>query len=252
MQTSSEYRATAMQTYRTAGEQLGPALEDKTWTAAPEQTGGCSSLPPAVILDVDETVLDNSLYLGQLVLEERAHRPEAWDAWIRMRRAPAVPGAVLFVRSAREKGVTPIYITNRRCRKREGVGDECPQKRDTMENLRWAGFPVLEPEHLLLRGEREDWGAEKRSRRAHVAERYRILMLVGDNLGDFLPVSVQGGTPAERSTCTGGYREMWGRKWFVLPNPAYGSWRKVLKEPVSECVRGYTPPGDSEGDGLAR
>ena len=119
-------------------------------------------------------------------------------------------------------------------------------------DFRWAGFPALEPEHLLLLGEREDWEAEKEARRAHVAERYRILMLVGDNLGDFVPAAIRGGTPGERSTCVSGYREMWGKKWFVLPNPAYGSWRQILKEPASECVRGYATPGGSDREEPAR
>lgn len=246
MQTSSEYRAASMQTYRAAERQLRPALEDKSWAAATEQAGDLSALPPAVILDVDETVLDNSRYLAHLVLEGKAHRPEVWDEWVRMRSAPAVPGSVVFVRSAWNLGVTPIYITNRRCSRRAGADDPCPQERDTMETLRAAGFPPPEPDHVLLRGERPSWGADKSSRRAHVGRRYRILMLVGDNLGDFIPVARQGSTPEERSTCAGDHHAMWGHKWFVLPNPAYGSWRRILKEPVSECLHGFDLPDGEE------
>jgi len=239
MQSSPEYRAAALQAYRAAGRQLAPALADRTWTAAAEQTGDPSGLPPAVILDVDETVLDNSRYLGQLILERKTHNPEAWDAWVAMRRAPAVPGAAAFVHAARHMGITPVYVTNRQCRKRAGTADACPQKLDTLENLRRAGFAPVDPAHLLLRGERQGWGADKSSRRAHVARSYRVLMLVGDSLLDFVPVERPDDATLQRPVCPGGCQEMWGWKWFVLPNPAYGSWSRILKEPVSECVQGY-------------
>jgi 5'-nucleotidase (lipoprotein e(P4) family) len=249
MQTSSEYRAAALQTYRAAAQHLNPALNDKAWTAALEQTGDVSALPPAVILDVDETVLDNSLYLGEWVLRGAAHGPQEWDEWVQMMRAPAVPGAVEFVRAAAEKGIRPIYITNRPCGRRHGTDSGCPQKQDTLENLRSAGFPSVDPDQVLLRGEREAWGADKSSRRAHVAERYRVLMLLGDDLGDFLPYDLAGRPPRERADSANRHGEMWGTRWFVLPNPVYGSWRRVLREPVVDCVRGFDRP---EGPGGVR
>jgi len=56
----SSNRATAVQAYRLASLMLDRAMADRAWTAALEQTGDFASKPPAVILDVDETVLDNS------------------------------------------------------------------------------------------------------------------------------------------------------------------------------------------------
>src|SRR5215203_940023 len=67
MQTSLEYQASAVQAYRLAARQLDEALADRSWTAAIEQTGDASKLPPAVVLDIDETVLDNSPFQARVV-----------------------------------------------------------------------------------------------------------------------------------------------------------------------------------------
>lgn len=246
MQTAPECRAAAVQAFRAARERLAPALEDETWTAALEQTGDCSRLPPAVVLDVDETVLDNTLYLGEIVRQGTVHGPQGWDAWVRQRRAPAVPGAVGFVQAASERGVTPVYISNRRCERRPGEDSPCPQKQDTVDNLHRAGFPAVRPEQVLLRGERREWGADKGTRRAYVAQRYRILLLVGDNVGDFLSLHGRGAAPDERAVRVQEHDERWGEKWFVLPNPVYGSWRRALKEPVSLSVRGILSTEDPD------
>ena len=63
MQRSAEYKALCFQAYQLANAQLRIAVNDKNWTAALEQLGNYKNLPPAVILDVDETVLDNSPYV---------------------------------------------------------------------------------------------------------------------------------------------------------------------------------------------
>src|SRR5687767_3909483 len=67
MQTALEYEATALQAYRLGQIQLDAALKEPRWTAAIEQPGDAAGLPPAVILDIDETVLDNSYYQARLV-----------------------------------------------------------------------------------------------------------------------------------------------------------------------------------------
>src|SRR5271170_6026794 len=67
MQTSVEYKANSIETYRGGQRALLRGLADRHSTAALEQTGNFANLPPAVVLDLDETVLDNSPFEARLV-----------------------------------------------------------------------------------------------------------------------------------------------------------------------------------------
>lgn len=227
---SSEYRATTETIYRGALEALKRGLADPAWTAEPSQAGDLSALPPAVVMDVDETVLDNAESEVQLLLQGTCFEafPESWDAWVAERRAPAVPGAVEFVKAARAladpagRPVRVFFITNRECGKRPGSDDACPQEADTAANLAALGLPTADDE-LLVRGERPGWDGEKLSRRAQVAAANRIVLNVGDDLADFLP-DVRRERVAERDRARCAYDGWWGTRWFALPNPVYGSW----------------------------
>ncbi|MFB6240663.1 MAG: HAD family acid phosphatase, partial [Gemmatimonadota bacterium] len=103
-QVSAEYRGASIQAYRTARRQLVKALDDTTWTAALEQEEPYGGKPPAVILDVDETVLDNSAYQARLIRRGEGFGSESWDRWVREARAPAVPGALRFAQYAHRRG----------------------------------------------------------------------------------------------------------------------------------------------------
>jgi acid phosphatase len=227
---SSEFRATTETIYRSALESLRRGLADPAWTAEPSQAGDFSALPPVVVMDVDETVLDNSESEVQLLLQGTCFEafPASWDAWVAERRAPAVPGAVEFVQAARAladpagRAVRIVFVTNRECQRRPGSDDPCPQKADTAANLAALGLATPDAD-LLLRGERPGWDGEKLPRRALVAERNRIVLNVGDDLADFLPaVRRQGVAERDRARCA--HDDHWGRRWFLLPNPIYGSW----------------------------
>src|SRR5918993_2245917 len=113
MQTALEFEAAAVQAYRLAILQRDAALADPRWTAAIEQQGDPSQLPAAVIVDVDETVLDNSYYQARLIRDNRVFANDTWDMWVAEGRATAVPGALDFSRAAAKKGVTVFYVTNR-------------------------------------------------------------------------------------------------------------------------------------------
>ena len=219
-QTAMEYEAAARQAYQIATHQLGPALEDTTWTAAVEQRarGGFGKLPPAVVLDVDETVLDNSAYQARLILDDAVYSSATWDPWVMEARATPVPGALEFTRAAAALGITVIYLTNRRSHLEDA----------TRENLARLDFPLKPGEDVILtRGEREEWAtSNKTPRREAVADRYRILLLAGDNLGDFLgevDVSIE-----ERAALAAPFADFWGTRWILLPNPQYGSWEGAL------------------------
>lgn len=218
-QTAAEYAATALQAYQGATVMLDRALTDSTWTAALEQLeeGDYHDLPPAVILDVDETVLDNSAYQARLVQHGAEFSRGSWQGWVREEEATPVPGALAFTQYAAQRGVAVFYVTNRRHEVEPA----------TRNNLAAYGFPLPDDEdRVLTRAERPEWTGDKGTRRASVAQTHRIVLMLGDNLGDFLSgvdVSV-----AERADMTQQYAEYWGTRWFVLPNPQYGSWDGAL------------------------
>ena len=236
MRNSSEYRAAAETVYRAAEAALARGVADPGWTAEPSQVGDLSALPPAVVMDIDETVLDNSEPQVQMLLAGACFDefPAAWDDWIAKRRSPAVPGAVEFVRAARAmsdlsgRPVHVLFITNRECARRSGSENACPQQDDTLANLVAVGLdvPTL-ADDILMKGERPEWDAEKLSRRQEVARRYRIVLNIGDDLADFLP-GVRRSSVAERDNARCEQDAYWGRRWFALPNPIYGSWLVAL------------------------
>jgi 5'-nucleotidase (lipoprotein e(P4) family) len=219
VQTSAEYVGAAEQAYRLARLMLDRALEDPAWTAALEQAeaGGYEALPPAVILDVDETVLDNSPYQARQILDHFEFETPTWHDWVREEKATPVPGALEFAQYAAERGVIVFYVTNRRAE----VEDP------TRRNLERFGFPFVDGiDTLLTRDEREDWGSDKGSRRRVVGADHRILLLIGDNFGDF--ASGIDTTVEARAQLAEQYAEMWGSRWILLPNPQYGSWDGAL------------------------
>jgi len=218
MQTALEYEATVVQAYQLARFQLDAALADPAWTAAIEQTGDVSKLPPAVIVDVDETVLDNSYYQARMVRDNTAYAAATWDPWVHEARATAIPGAREFTQYAAQKGVMVFYVTNRTANLEAA----------TRQNLDAEKFPLAnQVDTVLTRGERPEWSASaKGPRRAHVARDFRIVLMVGDDLGDFAVDA--SGTPQERRARAEPYADWWGRRWIMLPNPTYGSWERAI------------------------
>ena len=222
MQTSVEYRAVTRVVYRSALRRLDAALADKTWSAALEQTEDFAAKPPAVILDIDETVLDNSPDQARAVRDERTFLNTEWRRWTAEKRAEAIPGAVEFCRAADARGVTVFFVSNR---SDDGTPALTSERADTLENLKNVGFPVRE-ETLLLVNQAKGWTHDKTSRRQFVAASYRIVMLFGDDLNDFL--NVRGLTVAERTRKAAAYDDWWGERWFALPNPTYGSFERAI------------------------
>ncbi len=226
MQHAPEYRANALQTWRLATERLHVATAPGT--AAIEQEGGDAAelmaKPTAVILDVDETVLDNSAYQARLLREKRSFEPKSWSEWVVAAQAEAIPGALEFVREAIARGHKVFYVTNRDCLNVPAEAtDSCPQLTGTMRNLAALGFPnAMDPSNFLLQGSRPEWAASAKTlRRAWVAQQYRILMLIGDDLGDFVDARTFAQRREELS-------ERFGKRWFALPNAMYGSWERVF------------------------
>ena len=217
MQRSVEYKASALSAFALARLRLDQALADPNWTAAPkEQTGNYQSLPPAVILDIDETIVDNSGYQAWMALKDTTFDPKTWNAYVNTVSSLAIPGAVEFAKYAERKGVKVFYISNRTVEEEEAT-------RKNMANL---GFPLDDKiDTVLTTRERPDWTSAKGTRRAHVAKSYRVLLNLGDNFGDF--VDEYRGTEAERLKVFEDHKDRWGREWIMLANPAYGSFESA-------------------------
>jgi len=229
MQTSVEYQASAVQTYRLAQVALVHALHDPHSTAALEQTGNFENLPPAVILDLDETVLDNSVFEARMTTSGGSYSDAAWTAWVNERSAGLVPGAKEFLEFASAVGVAPIYITNRVC-------DVAKSDDPTVEQLRELKLP-LDPVSDRLLCSKDSKESDKTGRRRMCAAKFRILLQFGDQLGDFLQIPAASANLEGREKLFLAHQSMWGEHWFQLPNPTYGSWEGAVGYSVPEKLK---------------
>lgn len=245
MQKSPEYALIATGQWRALQDQLprlkrrGEALVESEIPANRRRR-----LPPAIIVDLDETVIDNSPAnaegpTGLPFAEER------WQRWLlRVEEQFAVPGAVQALTKAAQMGFRVFYISNRECPAATAPAAfphaECPAREATIAVLKRLGLPfAVDPSALLLRNDQQGW-TDKTSRRQHVARSFRIAALVGDDMGDFLPstevdqltkslgqsstVSMALADPGSAMATIASHA---GRDWFVLPNPSYGSWERA-------------------------
>jgi acid phosphatase len=223
---AAEYQALTRQAYRSATNALPNLIADTSWSALPGQTAA-ADLPPAVILDVDETVVSNVDFQLEF---ERPFANHKLDTWTRSTNATPISGVLDFVDTARAQGVEVFFVTNRPCELIDGIDDPCPQKRSTIDDIAEVGI-VTDADHVML-SEEQGWTREKSTRRDLIAETHRIIMLFGDDLGDFLPCvrsspklpCTNAATNASRDTAVKEHAEYWGRGWYILPNPMHGSW----------------------------
>jgi len=212
-QQSVEFKANAMAVFDLARIRLDQGLKDRRWTAAPaEQKAGYEKLPPALIVDIDETVLDNSPYQVWMLKNGKTFSQDTWAMFCKTETSLAIPGAVEFLRYAASKGVRIFYVSNR----------NADLEQATRNNLRRFAFPIDEREDtVLLAGEKPEWRSEKGTRRSVIAERHRIILNLGDNFGDF--VDAYRGDPQERQAILNNTQGLWGRQWLMIANPTYGS-----------------------------
>jgi 5'-nucleotidase (lipoprotein e(P4) family) len=202
MQTSAEYRALCYQTFNLAQMNLDKVLKQKK-----------SKKPLAIIVDCDETIIDNSAYEAFLLGKDFGYSSETWNVWMDAAEAKAIPGAIEFLNYASEKGVEIFYITNRKIIGYEG----------TKKNLQNLSFPNVDEKHLLLRTDTSN----KQPRRDIVEKDYEVVLLMGDNLNDFLNIFAEK-TIDERFEEAEKIKQEWGNKFIVLPNPMYGEWEGAV------------------------
>ncbi|SFW70533.1 5'-nucleotidase, lipoprotein e(P4) family [Chitinophaga sancti] len=200
-QRSAEYKALCFQAYNFARLRLNEDL----------QRG--ASKPMAIVTDIDETVLDNSPYNVHVALKGENYSDKTWQEWTSKAIADTVPGALSFLKYAAEKGVHVYYITNRSEAER-GV---------TLQNLQRWNFPDADNEHLIPK----TTTSSKEERRLQVAKTHEIILLMGDNLGDFSAIFEK--QPADkREAATKQAAAEFGSRFIVLPNPMYGDWLPAL------------------------
>ena len=209
MRTSAEYRALAYQGYNVAMNAVKMAVTDPSHQRK----------PLAIVLDVDETVVDNTQLMGESIANGNGRFDAPW--WrqaVHQGKSQAMPGAVEFLNEVHKQGVEIFYVSNR----------YAPVNLDvTIQNFKELGFPSVDKDHVLL----FEKDSDKQPRFDMIAKKYYVVVYMGDNAGDF-PIGTKGKTLAERNAIIDNHKEDFGTTFVVFPNPAYGSW-------VSALAKGY-------------
>ena len=209
MRTSAEYRALAYQGYNVAMNAVKMAVTDPSHQRK----------PLAIVLDADETVVDNTKLMGESIVNGNGRFDAPW--WrqaVHQGKSQAMPGAVEFLNEVHKQGVEIFYVSNR----------YAPVNLDvTIQNFKELGFPSVDKDHVLL----FEKDSDKQSRFDMIAKKYYVVVYMGDNAGDF-PIGTKGKTLAERNAIIDNHKEDFGTTFVVFPNPAYGSW-------VSSLAKGY-------------
>lgn len=200
-QRSPEMKALYYQGYNLASLKLSEFVKQKT------------SKPKAVVVDIDETMLDNSPFEAQEIFDKTEYTPELWKKWTSLAKAKALPGAVEFTHFCESLGVEVIYISNRKV-------DEVDV---TVKNLDSLGFAFARKENMFFK----EKVSSKRVRRDIVSEKFEIIMLIGDNLNDLSEVFENRGLDWGSSIVEQNKKEF-GNRFIVLPNPMYGDWEKNI------------------------
>ena len=209
MRTSAEYRALAYQGYNVAMNAVKMAVTDPSHQRK----------PLAIVLDADETVVDNTKLMGESIANGNGRFDAPW--WrqaVHQGKSQAMPGAVEFLNEVHKQGVEIFYVSNR----------YAPVNLDvTIQNFKELGFPSVDKDHVLL----FEKDSDKQPRFDMIAKKYYVVVYMGDNAGDF-PIGTKGKTLAERNDIIDAHKEDFGTTFVVFPNPAYGSW-------VSALAKGY-------------
>ena len=212
MQKAGEYRALAYQAFNLAHWQLDADLDRKNLNKLLKAE---RKKPRAVMVDIDETVLDNSPAQASNIKNRQPFALKDWYAWGEMRKAKAIPGAVDFLNYANSKSVRVFFVTNR---------DEV-QKQATIDNLKNAGFANVSADNVLLR----TTDASKEARRQFIMQKYRIVLFMGDNLDDHSNV-FERKSVADRFAEVDKAKDLFGKRYILLPNAMYGTWENTIYE----------------------
>jgi 5'-nucleotidase (lipoprotein e(P4) family) len=231
VQQSGEYTALAYQAFNSAKVIFDQAQSKKIEN-------------PAVVVDIDETILDNSPYQAGLINTNNQFSSNSWNEWIIAEKATATPGAVDFVNYVNSHKGTVFFVSDRN-KSSDGKGNDL--ELSTMNNLKALGFSGVTEETVLLKGEFSRTIAgkvdtSKQYRREAIENgsvkgvSYQTVLLVGDNLNDFDHKA--GNSNPERRAYVTAHRDRYGVKsnqpaYVLVPNPMYGAWEQGLYSPAA-------------------
>jgi len=168
----------------------------------------------AIILDIDETVLDNSPYQAMMIEKGVAYSPKTWKEWTKTANAKPTPGVIDFLNYAKSKGVELFYVSNRDMDERDA----------TLKNMIKENIPFADTTHIFLKVNGQ---SNKTGRYKSIEKKNKILLTIGDNLRDFNEIF------ANRKTNYGlnmvdSLKNQFGENFIILPNPMYGDWEKAI------------------------
>ena len=206
----------------------------------------CGDKPMAAVFDADETVIWN-LGVTRYQSERGAgFDPDIWDNWEETGadKVVAVPGAVAAFDRLRKAGLTIIINTNRVAK----------HAAPTAAALRHAGLGEFQHgSTLYLKGDSlkpdQKPSSAKDGRRAVISESYCIVILAGDQLGDisdeFNAKTLTPTTPRAMVNSTA-FDDLWGKGWFVLPNPVYGPWEGARFDDIYPADTRWEPTAEGK------
>lgn len=199
-QTSAECKALYLQGYNIARRNLDQDLAQ------------ASAQPRAIILDIDETVLDNSPYQAYNALHDDQF-PDHWNDWVNAAKAKPVPGAKDFLNYANQNGVQIYYVSDR----------STGQLKATKKNLANQGLPQATDDHILLKGKNDK---SKETRRQAIEKNNNVIMFFGDSLTDMN--DPKSPSVKDRYQDVMENANQFGSKYIILPCPMYGGWEGAL------------------------
>jgi 5'-nucleotidase (lipoprotein e(P4) family) len=202
-QRSGEMKALYIQSYNIARASLDNYLAHSK-----------SRKKKAVIVDIDETILNNSPFEGKLIQYKDNYASSPWNEWISKSIADTLPGALAFLNYAAGKKTEIFYISNR----------SIDGKEVTLRNLWKFSFPYADEKHLLLKS---DTNNSKELRRRQVGRDYDIALLCGDNLADF-DEAFDNREEQPLNNSIEKYKLSFGSRFVILPNPMYGDWERQI------------------------
>ncbi len=194
---SKEYVALCNQVYANAIDKLKDTISPNNYSL------NIINNNYAVVMDLDETVLDNSDYQVELYNKNEQYNPDSWDEWVVKEDAKLVPGAYDYISFLRNHNIQIIFISNRMHKRLQ----------ETKNNMLELGV-YSDNDIYLLRLDRAD---KKTIRRAEIFnstgrmkgfKQFEIIQYLGDAIGDFEVDNL----------------DRFGLDQFVFPNPMYGKW----------------------------
>ncbi len=200
-QQSAEYEALCYQAYHLAKLNLDKIIKNDVDNSL------------AIVMDLDETVMDNSPYNAMLIKTGQSYSFESWRKWTALKQAQLIPGSLEFIKYAKEKSVTVIFISNR-------MEEEIE---DTQLNLAQEGLEEINFENFYFKTN----SSSKDERRAKVEDQFKVVMYIGDNLGDFNGNFDKQNSKARKEVLNK-YSQEIGSKYIILPNPMYGEWEGAI------------------------